>query len=60
MKVSINLKNTYLSELIKKEHRKYLPFTWKEKLYEFQCLPFGLSRAPRVFMKLLKPVMTGA
>lgn len=25
-------------------------------MYEFQCLPFGLSSAPRVFTKLLKPV----
>ena len=25
--------------------------------YEFTCLPFGLTSAPRVFTKLLKPVM---
>ena len=25
--------------------------------YEFQCLPFGLSSAPHVFTKLLKPVV---
>ena len=29
----------------------------EEEIYEFQCLPFGLSSAPRVFTKLMKPVM---
>ena len=27
-----------------------------QNLFEFQCLPFGLSSAPRVFTKLLKPI----
>ena len=26
-------------------------------MWEFQCLPFGLTSAPRVFTKLMKPVM---
>ena len=26
-------------------------------MWEFQCLPFGLARAPRTFTKLLKPVV---
>lgn len=38
-------------------HRKFLRFLWKGLTYEFQCLPFGLSSAPRTFTKLLKPVM---
>ncbi|XP_043481257.1 uncharacterized protein LOC122510567 [Leptopilina heterotoma] len=29
---------------------------FNEKLYEFNCLPFGLCTAPYVFTKLLKPV----
>ena len=37
--------------------QKYLRFQWKDNLYEFQSLPFGLSSAPRVFTKLLKPVL---
>ena len=30
-------------------------FEWNSTLHEFICLPFGLSSAPRVFTKVLKP-----
>ena len=55
--VSIDLKDAYLSIQIAEKDRKFLHFLWKEQTYEFRCLPFGLSSAPRVFTKLLKPVM---
>jgi len=35
-------------------------FQWEEKNYKFQCLPFGLSAVPRVFIKLLKPAVRQA
>ena len=54
---SIDLKDAYLSVPVAKEHRKYLRFAWGNTVFEFQCLPFGLSSAPRIFTKLLKPVM---
>lgn len=55
--VSINLKDAYLSVSMAGVHRKYLRFQWQDQLYEFQCLPFGLCSAPRIFTKLFKPVM---
>lgn len=55
--ISIDLKDAYLSVPISPQHRKFLRFPWKDSLFEFQCLPFGLTSAPRVFTKLLKPVM---
>ena len=54
---SIDLKDAYLSVAVTAEHKKYLRFVWAEQMYEFQCLPFGLSSAPRVFTKLLKPIV---
>jgi len=54
---SIDLKDAYLSVGIFQGHRQYLRFTWMGSTYEFTCLPFGLTSAPRVFTKLLKPVM---
>ena len=56
--VSIDLKDAYLSVVVAEEHRRYLSFQWEHQLYEFLCLLFGLSSAPRTFTKLLKPVMS--
>jgi len=52
-----DLKDAYLSVAIWEVHGKYLRFPWWGKVYKFQCLPFGLSTAPHVFTKLLKPVL---
>jgi len=54
---SIDLKEAYNLIPISIKHRKFLRFMWKGKLYEFTCLPFGLSSGPRVFTKLLKLVI---
>ena len=32
-------------------------FEWKSELWEFSCLPFELSSAPRVFSKVMKLVI---
>ena len=57
--ISIDVKDAYLSVVIAEEHRRYLRFEWRNQLFEFRCLPFGLSSAPRTFTKLLKPIMAG-
>nr|CAH7720362.1 unnamed protein product [Callosobruchus chinensis] len=31
---------------------------FKDKRYQFNCLPFGLNIAPYIFTKLLKPLVT--
>ena len=55
--VSIDLKDAYLSALVWEGHRRYLCFMWQDTMYKFKSLPFGLCSAPRVFTKLLKPVL---
>jgi len=55
---TIDLKDAYLLIPIHVSDRKYLRFYVKGKLYQFTCLPFGLSIAPYVFTKLLKPVVS--
>ena len=47
----------YYAIPIHPSHRKYLRFVYQSRVYEFQCLPFGLSSAPRAFTKTLKPVL---
>ena len=53
----IDLKDAYFVIPIWKNHRKYLWFLWKDTLLEFACLSFGLAVAPRLFTKVLKPVV---
>lgn len=57
---SVDLKDAYFSVPVAQPHQKLLRFEWKGKIYEYQCLPFGLSSAPRVFTKLLKPILLGS
>ena len=54
---SIDLQDAYLLIPIHKDSIMFLKFRFKNRLYHFSCLPFGLSKAPYVFTKVLKPVM---
>ena len=53
---SVDLRHAYYSVPIKAEYRKYLKFKWKKQLYQYTCLPNGLSNCPHHFTKLMKPV----
>ena len=53
---SVNLSHTYFSTPIHEWYGRFLRFIWKEQLYEYVCLPFGYSLAPRAFTKILKPL----
>ena len=52
----VDQRHAYYSVPIAVEHRKFLRFCWKGKIYEFSCLPNGLACAPRYFTKLTKPI----
>ena len=54
---TIDLKDAFFLIPITKRHRKYLRFTFQGKLFEFNCLPFGLCTAPLTFTKIVKVVM---
>ena len=53
---SIGLSDDYYSVPVALTDQKYLLFKFEGQLYKFVCLPNGLSSAPRIFTKLLKPV----
>ena len=52
----IDLKDAYFAVPISEPDKKYLRFRWKGQMYQFNCLPFGLSYAPWVFTKITKAV----
>lgn len=54
---TLDLKDAYLMLPIKSSHRKYLRFRFNSIMYEYTCLPFGLSSAPFVYTKLMKPIL---
>ena len=53
---SMDLWDAYYTIPISAEFRKYLRFECQGKLYQYTCLPNGLSSAPRYFTKILKLV----
>lgn len=54
--LNLDLKEAYFLVPIHDDHKKYLRFKFKDNLFEFTALPFGLCTAPYLFTKLLKPV----
>ena len=55
---SIDLKEAYYAIPIAEEDQKFLCFQWKERYFKFKCMPFGLSSAPWIFTKTLKPIFS--
>ena len=53
---SVDLRDAYYTVPVHSEHQKFLKFMFNGILYQYTCLPNGLSSAPRIFTKLLKPV----
>ena len=54
---NVDLKDAYFHVLIVPTQQKYLRFMWEGIMFQFTCLPFGLSSAPRTFTKLMKPIL---
>lgn len=53
----VDLSQAYYSVPIHKDHQPYLAFTWKGLCLMFARMCFGLSPAPRIFTKILKPIL---
>ena len=56
--LQLDLKDAYFHVPMKKAYRKYMRFTANGVVYQYKALPFGLSIAPRIFTKILQPVLT--
>lgn len=54
---SVDLRDAYYSVPIREEDQEFLKFYWNKKLFKFTVFPNGLACCPRLFTKLLKPVL---
>ena len=52
----LDLKDAYFLVPLHRRSQKFIHFQFQGKTYQFTCLPFGLTSAPRIFTKILKPV----
>ena len=55
--IKIDLKDAYFTVPVSKQHQPLLCFMDGGLRYQFSCIPFVLGPAPRLFTKLLKPVV---
>jgi hypothetical protein len=54
---SLDLANAYFSIPIHEDHRKFLTFVWRGIRYRYKVVCFGLASAPRLFTRIMKPIM---
>ena len=54
---AVDLKNACYHIPIHPDHRKFLVFKVGKQLMQFNVLPFGLTSAPFLFTRMLKPVV---
>ena len=54
--ISLDLSNAYLHIPIFQKHRKYLRFCIAGQCWQWKCLCFGPSTAPRVFSKVISVI----
>lgn len=52
----IDMKDAYYGVPLAREHSRFVAFEWRDRFYQFTCLPFGLAQSPRVYTKVIRPV----
>ena len=55
---SLDLKDAYFSVSIHPEFRKFFRFLFHGELFEFMALPQDFRDSPRIFTKILKPILS--
>ena len=51
---SVDLADAYFHILIHPRDRKWLRFLWRDKIFQFRALPFGLAPAPWLFTRVVR------
>ena len=58
--VSVDLRDAFFHVPIHPRDRKWLRFSWKTRVFQFQVLPFGLSQSPWVFTRMVRELVKWA
>lgn len=56
----LDLSQAYLQLELHPEARQYCTINTHHGLYQFTCLPFGISSAPAIFQKVMDTILQGA
>lgn len=56
---SIDLTDAYFHIPIHPRSKKYMRLAFRNKIFQFRALPFGIASAPWLFTKIMKPVKLG-
>lgn len=54
---TIDIAKAYPHLPVREEDRPLLRFMWRGVRYQFRAMPFGLSTAPRIWTKVMRPIV---
>jgi hypothetical protein len=54
---SVDIADAYNTVKVDETDQKYLKFFWNNVLYKLTAMPMGYSASPRIFTKILKPIL---
>lgn len=57
---SIDLRDAYFQLTIHPRDRSWLRFVWRNQIFQFRALPFGLSLSPWIFTAVVKELVAAA
>jgi len=55
---NIDIVNAYHTVRFSSDFTRYLKFRHNTQVYKYLCLPQGFSSSPRIFTKMLRPILT--
>lgn len=55
--VTLDLSKAFHHAPLHPRARKYFQFWWRGRLWRYTCLPFGYTASPRLWTKLLRPIL---
>lgn len=55
---SIDLSDAFFTLPLHESAKKFVNFVWENTIYQYNVMPFGITTAPYIFTKVLKPIFS--